>query len=33
MTPFDWDDFLSLAERLADDRGDEAAQRTAISRG
>ena len=32
MTPFDWVDFLTLAERLATDPGDEAAQRTAISR-
>ena len=32
MTPFDWTGFLTLAERLATDTGDEAAQRTAISR-
>ena len=32
MTPFSWTDFLALAERLASDTGDEAAQRTAISR-
>ena len=32
MTPFDWVDFLTLAERLAGDTDDEPAQRTAISR-
>ena len=29
---FDWRDYLTLAERLAREAGDEAAQRTAISR-
>ncbi len=32
MTPFAWTDFLALAERLARDSDNEAAQRTAISR-
>ncbi len=30
--PFDWNDFLSLAQRLAASTEDEASQRTAISR-
>lgn len=29
---FDWDDFLRLGERLANETDDEASQRTAISR-
>ena len=32
MTPFDWGDFLDLADRLAADVDDEAAQRTVINR-
>jgi uncharacterized protein (UPF0332 family) len=32
MTPFDWDDFLAIADRLAAEVDDEAAQRTAINR-
>ena len=31
MTPFDWEDSLSLAKRLPNYSGGEAAQRTAIS--
>ena len=30
--PFDWNDFLSLAQRLARSTNDESSQRTAISR-
>jgi hypothetical protein len=29
---FDWSEYLRLARELADQRGDEAAMRTAISR-
>ena len=32
MAPFDWGDYLALAEELAARGGDEAAQRSAISR-
>lgn len=32
MTPFDWNDFLTIADRLAVDRGDQTAQRTPIGR-
>ena len=32
MTPFNWEEFLELAERLVAWRGDPAAERSAISR-
>lgn len=32
MDPFDWEEYLELAERLVGQRGDVAAERSAISR-
>lgn len=32
MTPFDWDEFLELAEEMVNRRGNPAAERAAISR-